>query len=319
MSIRGITLFLFGGVAEIADEPPSARVELLMAIAGPVVSAVLAVAFGVLAWAGYAAGWAPPVVVVLGYLALINATVLVFNLVPAFPLDGGRVLRSILWGATGNLRRATYAASLAGRGFAWLLISWAVLHLFTGDWLGGIWIGLVGLFLNNAAQASYQQVLVRQALRGEPLRRFMTPDPIAVPPSVDLLTWVEDFVYRYQRKAFPVVTGDRLEGLVDTDALAGIPRAEWQNHTVGEVMRRDLGELSVAPQTDAAEALGRMQRLGVSRLLVVDGDRLVGIVSLRDLLNFLALKLELESQQDRPAPPRLRVPNVRQADTHVHP
>jgi Zn-dependent protease/CBS domain-containing protein len=295
MSIRGITLFLFGGVAEIVDEPPSAATEFLMAIAGPLVSLVLAVLFSLLAGTGYHNGWPWPVVLVLAYLALINTVVLIFNLVPAYPLDGGRVLRAILWGATGNLKTATWWASLAGRGFAWLLIAWGLMQMFSGHWMEGIWSGLIGLFLNSAAGSGYQQVLVREALHGEPVRHFMTTDPIVVPASLDLMHWVQDYVYRYHRKAFPVVSGDHLQGLVDTSVLAELPASEWEQHTVDEVARHDLSSLTVSPDTDALDALSRMQRLGVSRLLVTQGDHLVGIVSLRDLLRFLNLKLELEN------------------------
>jgi Zn-dependent protease/CBS domain-containing protein len=294
MTIRGITLFLFGGVADIGDEPESATTEFLMAIAGPLVTLVLVIVCWVLAAIGYQGGWPYPVVIVLGYLALINGIVLVFNLVPAFPLDGGRVFRSILWGATGNLRRATFWAAQVGEIFAWILIAWGIFQFFRGNWLGGIWMGLIGLFLKGAAQSSYQQVLLRQALQGEPVRRFMNPEPIAVPPSLDLRHWVEDFVYTHHRKAFPVVSDGHLEGYVDTRALTQIPRSEWGGHTVGEIMRHDLAGITVSPSTDAMEALRKMQRSGVTRLLVTEGDRLMGILTLRDLLRFLNLKLELE-------------------------
>jgi Zn-dependent protease/CBS domain-containing protein len=294
MPIRGITLFLFGGVAEIGEEPPSAGTEFLMAIAGPVVSVVLAITCWVLALVGYDANWPHPVVLVLGNLALVNGIVLIFNLIPAFPLDGGRVLRSIVWGATGNLRRATYWASLAGQSFAWVLIAWGVLRFFSGDWIGGIWSGLIGMFLNNAARSSYEQVVLRQALEHEPVRRFMNPEPIVVPPSLDLRRWVEDFVYRYHRKAFPVASDGHLQGFISTQVLAQIPRAEWEQHTVGEVMRHDLDVITVPADADALQALRKMQSIGSSRLLVTEGDRLVGIISLKDLLSFLSLKLELE-------------------------
>jgi Zn-dependent protease len=151
MPIRGITLFLFGGVAEMEEEPPSAATEFVMAIAGPIVSVILGIGFALLAGIGYYRGWTPPVLMVLGYLAAINLLVLTFNLIPAFPLDGGRVLRSILWAATDDLRRATLWASRAGQAFAWLLIFWGIGQFVTGNWLGGIWTGLIGLFLNNAA------------------------------------------------------------------------------------------------------------------------------------------------------------------------
>jgi len=302
MPINGITLFLFGGVAELGEEPTSAGTEFVMAIAGPLVSAVLAVVFWVLAVVGYQGGWPHPVVIVLGYLATINLMVLIFNMVPAFPLDGGRVLRSILWGATGNVRRATRWASAAGQAFAWVLIGWGVLLFFSHDWVGGIWSALIGMFLNAAARSGYQDVLIRQALQGELVRRFMNPDPIVVSPSLDLLHWVQNFVYRYHHRAFPVVSNGRLEGVVTTQVLNEIPRGEWAEHTIGEVMSQDLPAVSIAANADALEALRKMQRIGSSRLLVTDDDRLVGIVSLKDLLRFLNLKLELEGQQDVPPP-----------------
>src|SRR5579883_2412707 len=254
--IRGITLFLFGGVAELEGEAQSAKGEFLMAIAGPAVSAVLSVGF----WLAAGLGWPQPVALVLGYLATINLVVMVFNLVPAFPLDGGRVLRSILWGATGNLRRATRLASLAGRGFAWLLIWLGVLQFFGGRVLNGVWLGLIGMFLYNAARTSYQQVLVRQMLGGEPVARFMNPRPIVVPPETDLRHWVEDYVYRHHRKAFPVSSNGHVEGVVTTDSLARYPRGEWDRHTVAEAMNPDVGAVSIAPGADALEALGKMQR-----------------------------------------------------------
>ena len=295
MPIRGITLFLFGGVAELGDEPVSAGVEFLMAIAGPAVSLILAIVLAVLAWVGYNGGWAPEVVLVLGYLSFINGLVLLFNLIPAFPLDGGRVLRSILWAVTGRLRPATHWASVLGQGFAWLLIALGIFEFFGGNIIGGIWLGLIGLFLNHAARTSYQQVLIRQALQGEPVRHFMNTQPIVVPSSLDLRHWVEDYVYRYHRKAFPVVADGHLEGVITTQALMQIPRGEWDQHSVGELMRHDVRALTIRPDADAVHALAKMQRTGSSRLLVTDEDRLVGIISLKDLLRFLNLKLELES------------------------
>ncbi|HLW65489.1 MAG TPA: site-2 protease family protein [Gemmataceae bacterium] len=294
MPVRGITLFLFGGVAEISDEPSSASDEFFMAIAGPAVTVVLAIICGLLSWFGYTAGWAPPVYLVLGYLAFVNIMVLVFNLIPAFPLDGGRVFRSILWGASGNLVRSTHWASIVGRVFAWLLIAWGVVLLFSGNLLAGIWTGLIGMFLNSAAQSAYQQILIRKALRGEPIRKFMNPHPVVVAPSLDLRTWVDDFVYRYHRKAFPVVENGHLEGLIETKSISDTPRAEWAHHTVNEVMRRDLKKITIPPNADALQALRKMQRTGMSRLLVGEGDHLDGILSLKDLMHFLNLKLELE-------------------------
>lgn len=293
--IRGITLFIFGGVAEMGDEPASAGKEFWMAIAGPLVSLFLVLVFAFLSAAGLYAEWAPAAVIIFVYLTWVNALVLAFNLIPAFPLDGGRVLRSILWATTGSLRRATQWAAGFGRAFSWLLIAWGVIRFMQYDFLGGIWIGLIGFFLGNAARSSLIQVLIREALQGEPVQRFMNPEPIVVPPTLDLKHWVDDFVYRHHRKAFPVVSQDHhLDGVITTRALGQIPRTEWEQHNVGEVMRHDLESLTIPPDADALAALQKMQRTGISRLMVTDGDRLVGIISLRDLLRFLNLKIELE-------------------------
>ncbi|HEX7450003.1 MAG TPA: site-2 protease family protein [Pirellulales bacterium] len=298
MRIGGITLFLFGGVAELQDEPESPGTEFLMAIAGPLVSAALAIGLWFAAVLGYHAGLPNPLVIIAGYLAVINGIVLLFNLVPAFPLDGGRVLRSILWGATGNLRASTRWASYAGRAFAWLLIFSGLMEFFAHDWIGGMWNVLIGMFLDGAAKSAYQQVLVRQALRGEPVRRFMNVQPVVVPPSIDVGHWVDDYVYRFHHRAFPVASNGHLEGFITTQSLEQVPRAEWSAHTVGELMNRDVRAVSIPADTDALDALARMQRLGVSRLLVTAGEKLLGIVSLKDLLRFLDLKLKLEAEDD---------------------
>jgi Zn-dependent protease/CBS domain-containing protein len=318
MKIRGITLFLFGGVAELESEPTSAGGEFVMAIAGPVVTVVLAALF----WFGSLASVAPELQYLLRRLWFINLVVLIFNMVPAFPLDGGRVLRSAMWAITGNVRRSTYWASLLGQAFAWLLIGLGVLSLFGPQWaerINGFWLIIIGLFLNNAARMSYRSVLVRQLLEGEPVRRFMNKDPITVTAMLDLRSLVEEYVYRHHRKAFPVVNEDRLVGLVTTRDLGNIPRADWDRHTVGEVMHQDLDAYRITPETDALHALSQMQRTGSSRLLVVEGDVLRGIVSLKDLLRFLNLKMELEGPDGNgPRPPSQLRGMARREETVPH-
>ena len=298
MHIRGITLFLFGGVAELQDEPRWAGAEFLMAIAGPVVSALLALLF----WLGAQVVTAAEGVVVLHYLAVINLVVLIFNLIPAFPLDGGRMFRSALWALSGNLRRATYLASLGGQVFAWLLIGLGALSFLAQDFGNGIWLVLIGMFLNNAARSSYRSLLVRQLLEGEPIAKFMNPNPITVAPQLDLRTWVEEYVYRHHRKAFPVVQDGRVLGLITTRDISGIDRTEWDRRTIGELMRRDIDTIRISPDADAMQALSQMQRTGLSRLLVTEGDQLRGIVTLKDLLRFLSLKMELEGPDDDSPP-----------------
>jgi Zn-dependent protease/CBS domain-containing protein len=290
--IRGITLFLFGGVAEMEGEPPTAGGEFVMAIAGPVVSAVLAVVFWLLSGLEQAS-WSA---FLMRHLAGINLAVLIFNLAPGFPLDGGRVVRSLLWAVMRDLRRATHVASIGGQAFAWLLLAIAFLLLLGGQIIHGLWLGLIGLFIKNAAQGSYQQLIVRQALQGESVSRLMHREPIVVPPNLDLRTWVDDYVYRYHRKMFPVASNGHVEGAISTKALHELPRREWGRHSVGETMATDVRPLSISPETDAWHALEQMQTTGSSRLLVMEADRLVGVISQKDLLRYLNLKLELEGK-----------------------
>lgn len=295
--IRSITLFIFGGVAELEGEPSSAMGELWMALAGPAVSTVLAIIFWSLSFAGTFNDWLPSLILLFTLLAWINTAVLIFNLLPAFPLDGGRVLRAILWAVSGRIRWATYWATISGRLFAWFLIFVGVFQIVGGNFIGGIWLGLIGLFLSNAAQSGYQQVLVRQLLQREPVARFMTESPISVPPWLTLREWVDAYVYRYHYKGFPVVAEDgTLLGLITTDQLAEIPRDEWSQVRVRDVMLTDLDKISISPHANAYSALEKMKRVGLGRLLVVEGAELVGMVSLRDLLRMLQLKLELEPE-----------------------
>jgi CBS domain-containing protein len=193
---------------------------------------------------------------------------------------------------------------MIGQAFAWVLIAWGVVQFFQGNWMSGIWSGFIGFFLNNAAQSGYQQVLIKRALRGESVRRFMNADPIVVSPTLNLLHWVEDYVYRYHHRAFPVVENGRIEGIVSTEALNQIPRSEWAEHSVAEIQFSELRAVSILPEADALQALATMQQSGSNLLLVTDGDRLVGIISLKDIIRFLHMKLELEGGDDADQVPR---------------
>ncbi|HXO19166.1 MAG TPA: site-2 protease family protein [Thermoanaerobaculia bacterium] len=294
LQMRGITLFIFGGVAEMTGEPADPKTELLMAIAGPAASLGLALLLAGVGRLGRLV-WPVPVAGVLGYLAAMNLALGVFNLVPAFPLDGGRVLRAVLWQWKGSLRWATRITSRIGAGFGLLLMGLGLLRVLTGAW-DGLWYLLIGMFVRNAARMSYQQLLLRRALEGEPVSRFMQTNPVTVPRSLSIAELVEGYIYRYHFKMFPVVDdAGRLLGCVTTRQVRELPREEWDRQTVGALAADGCGKDStVGPETDAMGALSRMNGTGASRLLVVDGDRLLGILSLKDLLGFFALKMELE-------------------------
>jgi Zn-dependent protease/CBS domain-containing protein len=294
LPMKGITLFIFGGVAEMGEEPASAKVEFLMAIAGPISSFCLAFIFYLIYAQGMTAGWSLPVNGVIRYLAYINVLLAVFNLFPAFPLDGGRVLRSILWGIWDDLRRATRVAAGIGSAFGIFLIVLGIFQLIRGNFITGLWWFLIGLFIRNAAQMSYQQVLVRNALAGEPVRRFMTLNPVTVPSSTTVAQLVEDYVYKYHFKMFPVVENGNLLGSITTREIKEVPRENWTQETVGALVSRGSRENTISPETDAVKALALMNKAGISRLLVAEGSKLVGVLTLRDLMKFLSLKVELE-------------------------
>ena len=295
IAIKGITLFIFGGVAEMKQEPPSPKAEFFMAAAGPLSSLLLALMFYALSQLARNAGWPEPVDGILRYLAWINGMLAVFNLVPAFPLDGGRILRSVLWGWKKNLRWATRIAAGIGSGFGLVLIFLGFLQFFSGNFIGGMWWFFIGMFLRGAAGMSYRQLLVRRALEGEPVRRFMKPDPVTVSPSTTLEALVDDYFYPYQFKLFPVVDkGNQLLGCVTIKTIKEIPREEWSRKTVGEIVLGCSPENTIDSQADAMEALSLMNRTGSSRIMVTEENRLVGILSLKDMLSFLDLKVELE-------------------------
>lgn len=293
--MRGITLFIFGGVAEMTEEPPSAKSEFMMAIAGPIASIVLGLGFYGINLVINATVTSQPTYAVIDYLAYINLILAGFNLVPAFPLDGGRVLRSGLWWWKNNLRWATRISSQIGAGFGIFLIVIGAVSFFAGNFIGGVWWFLIGMFLHRASRMSYQQLLIRKAIEGEKIEHFMKTDPVTVSPSITLEDLVEDYIYKHHYKMFPVVEGDKLVGCVKVDQVKQIPKDRRKDQTVGDIADKCSSENTISPETDAVKVLSNMKRSGNSRLMVVENSHLVGIVSLKDMLNFLSFKIDLEN------------------------
>jgi Zn-dependent protease len=298
MEIRGITLFVFGGVAEMDDEPPDPGTEFRVAIAGPIASVMIAGASFGLWELARRTNWPSSIGAVFWYLGFINAVLVVFNLVPAFPLDGGRILRSLLWRSLGSLRKATRITSSLGSGFGLFLIVLGVLAFISGNFIGGMWWFLLGMFLRSAAAMSYQQLLVRRILEGEPIRRFLQPDVQTVPPSMSIQQLVDDYIYRRHFKMFPVVSDGRLVGCVKTQRVKEVPREEWAQREVSDIAEPCSEQNTIGPEADALAALAKMRRDGNSRLMVVRDGQLTGIISLRDMMRLIALKLDLEEGED---------------------
>jgi Zn-dependent protease/CBS domain-containing protein len=297
MPMKGITLFIFGGVSEMEDEPASPKIEFLMAIAGPLSSFVLAGIFYVLLLASHRSEMAISISGVLAYLAMINLILGIFNMIPAFPLDGGRILRSILWGYKHNVRWATHIASTLGSMFGVLLIILGVVNFISGNFIGGLWYFLIGMFIRNASKMSYRQMVIRKALAGEPVEKFMKPEPVTVPPSLTLTELVRDYFYKYHYKMYPVLEDGSLDGCITSKQIKQIPHNLWDDYKVKDVVVPCTKENTVSAHTDAVKALSLMSSTGNSRLLVLDGNKLEGIVTLKDLLKFLALKIDLEGDE----------------------
>jgi Zn-dependent protease len=293
LPMKGITLFVFGGVAEMTEEPSSAKSEFLMAIAGPLSSILLGLILtAVTVFVGEVLSI--PVFGVINYLASINFILAAFNLLPAFPLDGGRVLRAALWQWKKNLKWATRVAARFGTGFGILLILFGIFNVIMGRLIFGIWQFMIGMFLRNAAQMSYQQVLIRKALEGETVEHFMKKDPVTAPSSLSLKDLVEDYIYNYHFKMYPVVEGGTLIGCITTRQVKEMPRDQWAIRTVRDVASRCSPENTIGPAADAMKALSVMSKTGNSRLMVVDDGRLVGIITLKDIMGYLSVKLELD-------------------------
>ena len=306
--INRITLFVFGGMAQMDGEPPTWRAELAMAIVGPLTSLVLG--FGFLWLASTIAGPielnpdAPGetlaglgvLATLLMWLGPINVVLGLFNLVPGFPLDGGRILRAVLWAVTGDHLRATRFASRIGQVFAWLLIAAGLvmmlglrLPFFGGGWFSGLWLAFIGWFLNNAALMSYRQLVVREALENVPVARIMQKRFQSVSPDMPIATLVADHVMASGQRSFPVEQDDRFVGLVCLQDLQRHPRESWDKGTVGQIMTRAEAMTSLSPEQDAAEAMTVLARRDVNQLPVLDGARLVGLLRREDVLKWLSI------------------------------
>ncbi|MDZ7782298.1 MAG: site-2 protease family protein [Halioglobus sp.] len=308
IEVKRITLFVFGGMAHMENEPRAWRDELWMAIVGPITSLVLGVGFLVLA------GWfiepgtlgqqqpeqvfsqLAPVPTVLLWLGNINIILALFNLVPGFPLDGGRVLRAVLWGITGDMQRATRSASQAGQVFAWFLIACGLamilgvrLPVFGSGLLPGVWLAFIGWFLNNAAIISYRQLLIQDVLEDVPVRRLMQTGFPKIPTNTTVAELIDEHLLGTEHRVFPVFDNERFAGLVCLHDIRQLPPAERSTTPVGRIMR-PLSELTTAsPREDAAAVLQRLGHAGVNQLPVTDNGELQGIIRREDIMQWLSL------------------------------
>ncbi|MCK5308696.1 MAG: site-2 protease family protein [Zetaproteobacteria bacterium] len=295
MDIRGITLFIFGGIAELSREPDDPRMELKIAIAGPIASGVLAILFWLIKEGLTAMALFPLVASVCSYLVIINIVVVIFNMIPGFPLDGGRVLRAIWWMKSGDLQRATMVAGRVGKGFALFLIFFGILQTFTGNIIGGLWMVFIGIFLQQAAESGYREVLIKNSLSGIRVGDVMTREVVTVHPDDSLQVIVDDYLFRHHCVSFPVVAASRLVGMLNLGDIRAVPKEKWRETRVRDVMEPVTQHSLASPEETAIEVLSKMATLGVGRFPVVHMGKLVGIISRRDIMKLMAFKRELGS------------------------
>jgi Zn-dependent protease len=278
IAVSGIRLFLFGGVSQIGEEPRTPAIELRVAIVGPLASFALAAGFWLVSLA-FATEPPTVAVAVLQYLAWINAGLGLFNLLPGFPLDGGRVLRALVWRRTGSLQRATHLASNLGRGFALGLMLLGAFQMYGGSLIGGLWFVFIGLFLRSLATAPYQELVLRNALQGVDVAQVMIRSPLSVSPDLTLRALVDERFLRDGVRGYPVCEGERPLGVVSLEQLRAIPAEQLAIRRVRDVMKPLEAGLRVAPSDSLLSAIRKMALERLPLLLVMEGERLAGILT----------------------------------------
>ncbi len=294
IQVTSIRLFIFGGVAQISSEPRSGRNEFLIALAGPAASMALGFFFGILYGVLYLSGQLVPVAAITLYLSMANVILAFFNMIPGFPLDGGRILRAILWDRWDDMARATKVVSQLGNAFALFLIVLGVLQfLLTQSLISGLWFIFIGLFMKQSAVGSYQAVVLKQALAGVQIRQIMTEHVVGVDWLTSVEELVRDYVYKHQFTNFPVFNRDDFLGMVSLDEVKQVPKELWVFKQVRDIMTPVEQVPSLKPTDDATEALARMVSDDLGRMPVIENGHLVGIVSRRDIMNLFKIKSDL--------------------------
>jgi Zn-dependent protease/predicted transcriptional regulator len=293
IDIPEITLFIFGGVSRLSQEPTDPGTEFKIAVVGPLTSFALAAVFGALAL--LLKGLEPSIiVVVIGYLSWINLALGIFNLIPGFPLDGGRLLRAFLWWKTGSLTRATKVASDFGKGFALAIMILGGLQIFAGALINGLWFIFIGMFLRGMSVRGYEELVIRKSLEGVHVDEVMVREVVTVPPQLTISQLIHDYFLHYAYRGFPVADNGRVLGTVSVTAVGQLPREEYDQRQVAEIMTPLSDVLLIDARASLAEALVKMSKEDQDRLLVLTGDRLAGLVTKTGLLRFVQIKQVLE-------------------------
>jgi Zn-dependent protease len=293
IKIPEITLFIFGGMARLSEEAGDPKTEFKIAIVGPMTSLFLALAFWLIR--NTLSGDQPSILVeIFGYLAWINVALAMFNLLPGFPLDGGRMFRAFWWWKTGSVMKATRMASNWGKGLAIALMIFGGLQIFAGALIGGLWLIFIGMFLRGMAEGSYVELALRKSMEGTRAKDIMTRDVVTASPDLSLDRLISNYFLRYGYRGFPVTTNGEVLGLISLSNVKDISEEERVHKKVGQVMAPLEHEMVIGPDTRVEEALKRMSQAKLGRLLVMRGGEFLGMITQSGLLRFLEIKRTLE-------------------------
>jgi Zn-dependent protease len=292
VTVKSITLFILGGVAQISSEPREPLQEFVMAVVGPLTSFILSAFFFLGSLVGLFVS--PALVAIMSYLALINLVLGLFNLLPGFPMDGGRVLRALVWKATGDLKKATKIASVSGQVFAFVLMGLGIFQVLMGG-LSGLWLVFVGWFLHSAAVRSYQQVRVETRLKGVSAGELMNENFKTIPSDLTVAQLVDDYIFKRKERVFVVTDEGQLQGIVCLEDVKATPRSEWPRTTAGNIMTPRVELKSVTPETSGEDVLKSLAEKDVHQVPVMIGDRVAGLIRRSDVLRYIKLRDDLGS------------------------
>jgi Zn-dependent protease/predicted transcriptional regulator len=295
IEIKEITLFIFGGVSRITEEPKDPVTEFKIAAVGPLASFALAVVFWIIMklFAGL------QLILLTGifyYLAWINLALGIFNLIPGFPLDGGRLFRALFWWRTGSLTRATRVAADLGKGFAMALMILGGFQIFRGDLIGGIWFIFIGMFLRGMSQRGYEEVVIRRTLENVPVREIMTREVVTVTANLSLYELIYHYFLQYPYRGFPVKEDGRILGMISLNQVKDIPPGEYPVLGIKDFITRLSDDMVISPEGTLDEAMKQMTQKDLDRLLVMQQGELVGLITRKSLLRFVEIKQILEPE-----------------------
>jgi Zn-dependent protease/predicted transcriptional regulator len=291
IKVTDITLFIFGGVSRMPDEADTPGKDMFISAAGPLCSVILAILSGALSMLVPPAFLLNPVLV---YLAWINGALALFNLLPGMPLDGGRILRDIVWDRSGSFSKGSHTASVMGKFVGLGLILFGIFSFLQGNLVGGIWFIIIGIFMRTAAEQGYRQASLKNELTGTKVSQIMTANPISVEPGLPVSSLIEKYLYHYHHRAYPVVLSNQLLGLIDLKRIKQLSADERNRLTVRDVMTALGPDLTVGPEEEVFEILQKLLTSPHGRLLVVKNGILAGILSRGDIMDLLQIKMELK-------------------------